>query len=1336
MKKALSVLLALVLVVCVAPLREFSAGALQSGDYTYYLSGTAPNQVAVIQKYTGLSATVVVPDTLGGCPVKHITDEAFRGCTSITALTLPPALITVGLNAFRGCTGLTGIAFPPTATTIGDNAFYGCTGLLSVDFGTGIKKIGNDAFSKCTGLTEITLPDNVTSIGTNVFNGCTGLYRVIIGDGLATVNTQAFYDCTGITSVTIGKSVTLISLTAFKNCTGLQEIIVHPENTAYSTIDNGCVLYNKEKTVLKQYLVNKTAAFAIPAGVTEIGTKAFENWTRLTGITMPAGLSLIGVSAFAGCTGLTGLTIGTDVVTIGESAFSGCKGLTSLTLSDAVATIGKSAFSGCTGLPSLVIPNQVKTIGDSAFSGCSKIASVTFGSGVESIGASAFSGCKALTGLTIPDNVKSVGASAFNGCSVLAGAVVGDGVAAVPSRMFGDCTMLASVVIGSGALSIDFNAFAGVASLSVLTVDADNPNYSSRDCVLFNKDQTTLIHYLYCFPKDYVIPGTVTAIGEGAFYGFKLLSSVVIPAGVESIGASAFYGCTGLTGITVPAGVKKIDTKTFYGCTGLTAVSLPAGLESIEAEAFSGCAKLVSVPLPSTLVAIKTSAFLNCAAMTSLVMPNSVSTLGASAYSGCKGLTSASLSNILTTIPDSAFIKCTGLASLTIPDSVTNIGPNAFNGCTGLTALKISAGVTNIGVSAFAGCTKLASLRIPNSTTIIGESAFAGCTAVGRIVLGSELTDIGVNAFKGCTGITAVAVPNNVSTIRSTAFQNCSKLATAYFYGNAPLMGTGVFSGCAAGFKVRYVSSASGFSALWSGYPAEVFTPLKNIVITPSTSAPTNANVSVAIEYLYDSDLREYKIDNGIWTAYTVPLDIAANCTVWARCTDLFGNITSTVSLAIGNIDKTAPAKPVLSANPTAPTSGSVTVTVTYPADAAVKEYKIGAGAWTPYTAAVALTANNTVYARCKDAAGNLSETASITVGNISNAPPAAPVLAANPTAPTNGSVTVTVTYPAGVTTKEYRVGTGAWTPYTAAVVLTANNTVYARCSNSSGVFSEISTLVVGNIDKTPPTAPTLSKDPETATGGNVTVTVAYPADAVVKQAKTGSGGVWAAYTGPLVLTANATVYAKCFDAAGNASAEASIVVGNIDKTPPGIPSLPKAASASYSSVKITWNAAALATGYVVYRLNTSTGAYTRVKVTKALSYIDGSLTTGKTYTYKVRAYRTVGAVNVYGEPSAAFSAKPIPATPANVKAVRYSATSIKLTWSPVAGASGYVVYKYNASTKTYARLKVLSSSAASYINTGLAKGVTYYYKVRAYRTVNGVNVYGNPSGAVSAKTY
>lgn len=78
------------------------------------------------------------------------------------------------------------------------------------------------------------------------------------------------------------------------------------------------------------------------------------------------------------------------------------------------------------------------------------------------------------------------------------------------------------------------------------------------------------------------------------------------------------------------------------------------------------------------------------------------------------------------------------------------------------------------------------------------------------------------------------------------------------------------------------------------------------------------------------------------------------------------------------------PVAPTLSQTPTTPTNGIVSVTINYPADVAVKEYKIGtAGAWTAYTGAVVLTANNTVEARCKYALGNWSNTGSITVGNI-----------------------------------------------------------------------------------------------------------------------------------------------------------------------------------------------------------------------------------------------------------------------------------------------------------------------------------------------------------------
>lgn len=80
----------------------------------------------------------------------------------------------------------------------------------------------------------------------------------------------------------------------------------------------------------------------------------------------------------------------------------------------------------------------------------------------------------------------------------------------------------------------------------------------------------------------------------------------------------------------------------------------------------------------------------------------------------------------------------------------------------------------------------------------------------------------------------------------------------------------------------------------------------------------------------------------------------------------------------------TPPVAPTLSQTPTTPTNGNVTVTIFYPADAAVKEYKVGtAGAWTTYTGAVVLTANNTVKARCKDEFGNWSNIGSITVENI-----------------------------------------------------------------------------------------------------------------------------------------------------------------------------------------------------------------------------------------------------------------------------------------------------------------------------------------------------------------
>lgn len=1220
MKKILSVILALTFVLSMVPWQVSKALDYTEGYYTYTIAGAAPNVVATVIKYTGLDAVVVIPDTLGGYPVtavKYRTEVsiikgAFEGHEEITSITLPATLTSIGTDAFRACTGITEITLPDTLTSIGITSFYGCTGLLKINTGaaTTLTSIGQEAFRNCTHITEITIPDSVETIGTSVFNGCTGIVNATIGAGITVIPVNAFAGCTGLTKVIIGKNVSTIELSAFQTCTGLKEIVVDAENVSFSTIDNGCVLFNKEQTKLFQYLVNETAGYTVPDGVTEIGTKAFENWTRLTSIVMPDSVEIIGISAFSGCTGIqsviipggdyienavryyfgvtdisektfygcTGLKsvtfpssvesigtsafsgctalesviIGSRVASIGTSAFSGCSAMTSLSLSDGVVSIGNSSFLNCIGLTEVTIPNYVTSIGTSAFSGCLKIVTLNIGSSVVGIGSSAFLGCKALLSVSVPDSVLTIGTSAFSGCTALTEATIGDGVKTIPEKLFNGCSALAVVTLGSGFNFIYFNAFNGTV-LVELYIDENNPYFSSQDCVVFNKDKTILLHYLYSQLRSYTIPGSVLEIYEDAFYTCPQLTGITIPASVTKIGISAFYGCTGLSEVSIPNGVTVINDSVFYGCTGLTSVSFPNALASIGVSAFSGCSKLDGIIFPGTLVVINSKAFINCAALTTLVIPNSVTAIGSEAFSGCKLLASVTLSNILTNIADKTFNACSSLASITIPDSVTNIGASSFYGCSKLIAVKISNNATNIGANAFYNCVKLATLRIPNSVTLIGDNAFYGCIGLARVVLGSVVSDIGVSSFKGCTGLEYIVIPNSVSSIGNTAFQGCSKLKAAYFYGSAPLMGNTVFTGCASGFTVYYLNTASGFSNPWSGYPAATFTPITEIVITPSITVPTNRDVIVSIEYLLDADLREFKIDNGIWTNYTAPLAISANCTVWARCTDLLGNISSLVSLEITNIDQVAPEMPTLSATPLTPTGGNVTVTITFPAEAAVKEYKIGEGAWTAYTAPVILTDNATVSARCADTAGNISAVNSITVSNIDKTVPAPPSLSATPATPTNGNVTVTITYPVDALAPEYKIGDGNWAAYTVPVVLTENNTVYARYKNIFNNFSSTGSIVVSNIDTTAPAMPTFALNPVSPTNGNVTVTITYPADAAVKQYKIGAG-TWTAYTAAVVLSANNTVYAKCSDAVGNNSAENSTVVSNIDRTAPVAP--------------------------------------------------------------------------------------------------------------------------------------------------------------------------------------
>ena len=184
----------------------------------------------------------------------------------------------------------------------------------------------------------------------------------------------------------------------------------------------------------------------------------------------------------------------------------------------------------------------------------------------------------------------------------------------------------------------------------------------------------------------------------------------------------------------------------------------------------------------------------------------------------------------------------------------------------------------------------------------------------------------------------------------------------------------------------------------------------------------------------------------------------------------------------------------------------------------------------------------------------------------------------------------------------------------------------------------------------------------------------------------------------------------------------------------PQAPGRVKASSAGYKSVRISWNRVSKADGYQIYRASSKTGSYKRIKNTTTASFKNTGLTTGQKYYYKVRAYTKSGNNTLYSGFSNTASAKPALAAPQRVKA-KAGKKRAAIRWKKVSGASGYKVYRSAKKNGKYKAVKTIKKQrTVAFTNKKLKKGKTYYYKVRAYRTVKGKKVYSPYSKAVKAK--
>ena len=184
-----------------------------------------------------------------------------------------------------------------------------------------------------------------------------------------------------------------------------------------------------------------------------------------------------------------------------------------------------------------------------------------------------------------------------------------------------------------------------------------------------------------------------------------------------------------------------------------------------------------------------------------------------------------------------------------------------------------------------------------------------------------------------------------------------------------------------------------------------------------------------------------------------------------------------------------------------------------------------------------------------------------------------------------------------------------------------------------------------------------------------------------------------------------------------------------------GKPGKFRVSSRGSNSLKLAWNKPAGATGYQLQRK--SGNSYKTLATVKGTSYNHKSLSAGAGYTYRVRAYRTVGGKNYYSG-WAYMTAYTKPATP-NLTGLRAtkSGHKIKATWKKVGGsASGYQIYwaKDKNFKKVVSKTTVSGQKKTSYTGKNFTKGKRYYVKVRAYKTVNGNKIYGAWSNVRNVK--
>jgi len=257
-----------------------------------------------------------------GSPLDH-DGKLYHNGALVVDMKIPDGVTRIGSHVFRGCSSLTSVTIPRTVESIGGGSFAKCDNLVEIRVANGNRHYKDDDGVLLTrdGRTLVAVPGRMENVK--------------IPNGVEVIGSLAFTRCKSITRVKIPYGVSRIGYSAFSGCKELAEVEIPNSVNSFTSVGTfwGC---------------KSLTSVTIPGSLANVAESAF-NDSGLTNVVIQQGVRNIGRNAFRH-TRLSNVMIPDSVTNIAEGAFAYCKQLESIAIPERLTNIHERAFEGCTRL--------------------------------------------------------------------------------------------------------------------------------------------------------------------------------------------------------------------------------------------------------------------------------------------------------------------------------------------------------------------------------------------------------------------------------------------------------------------------------------------------------------------------------------------------------------------------------------------------------------------------------------------------------------------------------------------------------------------------------------------------------------------------------------------------------------------------------------------------------------------------------------------------------------------------------------------------------------------------------------------------------------------------